>query len=103
MLHTCDAAAAERFRSAMASRAVEPSAEVVEPAVERFRTVVQAGAARGDVRSDAVREPVLDVVAGLLMYRSKVCGSELPDQNTAKVIDQVVVPLLRPDSCLSDR
>jgi AcrR family transcriptional regulator len=92
VLYECDAVAAERFQGVIISR-------VVEPSVELFRAVVQRGVARGDVRADAVCELVLDVVPGLLMYRSKVCGSEWPDQDIAKMIDQVMVPLLRPHSC----
>jgi AcrR family transcriptional regulator len=92
VLYECDAVAAERFQGVIISR-------VVEPSVELFRTVVQRGVARGDVRADAVCELVLDVVPGLLMYRSKVCGSEWPDQDIARMIDQVMVPLLRPHSC----
>jgi hypothetical protein len=92
VLHECDVVAAERFQGVIISR-------VVEPSVELFRAVVQRGVARGDVRADAVCELVLDVVPGLLMYRSKVCGSEWPDQDIARMIDQVMVPLLRPHSC----
>jgi AcrR family transcriptional regulator len=92
VLYECDAVAAERFQGVIISR-------VVEPSVELFRAVVQRGVARGDVRADAVCELVLDVVPGLLMYRSKVCGSEWPDHDIAKMIDQVMVPLLRPHTC----
>lgn len=92
VLYECDAAAAERFQGLIISRVVEPSAQL-------FRAVVQRGVNRGDVRADALCELVLDVIPGLLMYRSKVCGSEWLDQDIAKMIDQVMVPLLRPHSC----
>lgn len=92
VLYECDAAAAERFQGLIVSRVVEPSAQL-------FRAVVQRGVNRGDVRADALCELVLDVIPGLLMYRSKVCGSEWRDQDIAKMIDQVMLPLLRPHSC----
>ncbi|ATW52876.1 TetR/AcrR family transcriptional regulator [Streptomyces peucetius] len=92
VLHECDAVAAERFQGVIVNRVVQPSKEL-------FRAVVQRGVSRGDVRSDAACELVLDVIPGLLMYRSKVCGSEWPDQDIAQMIDQVMVPLLRPHSC----
>lgn len=92
VLHECDAVAAERFQGVIVNRVVQPSKEL-------FRAVVQRGVSRGDVRVDAACELVLDVIPGLLMYRSKVCGSEWPDQDIAQMIDQVMVPLLRPHSC----
>ncbi|UYQ64879.1 TetR/AcrR family transcriptional regulator [Streptomyces peucetius] len=92
VLYECDAAAAERFQGLIVSR-------VVEPSVQLFRAVVQRGVNRGDVRADALCELVLDVIPSLLMYRSKVCGSEWRDQDIAKMIDQVMLPLLRPHSC----
>ncbi|MER6617283.1 TetR/AcrR family transcriptional regulator [Streptomyces xantholiticus] len=92
VLHECDAVAAERFQGVIVNRVVQPSKEL-------FRAVVQRGVSRGDVRADAACELVLDVIPGLLMYRSKVCGSEWPDQDIAQMIDQVMVPLLRPHSC----
>ncbi|GGW50593.1 TetR/AcrR family transcriptional regulator [Streptomyces xantholiticus] len=92
VLHECDAVAAERFQGLIVNRVVEPSKEL-------FRAVVRRGVSRGDVRPDAACELVLDVIPGLLMYRSKVCGSEWPDTDIAQMIDQVMVPLLRPHSC----
>ncbi|MEU0370333.1 TetR/AcrR family transcriptional regulator [Streptomyces sp. NPDC006283] len=89
VLYECDAATAERFHGVIVDRVVEPSTQL-------FREVVHRGVQRGDVRADAVCELVLDVVPGLLMYRSKVCGSEWPDKDIAEMIDRVMVPLLRP-------
>lgn len=88
VLHECDAASAERFQDLIVSRVINPSTRL-------FRDVVKRGVRRGDVRADAVCELVFDVVPGLLMYRSKVCGSEWPDQDLAEMVDRVMVPLLR--------
>ncbi|MDQ1007890.1 AcrR family transcriptional regulator [Streptomyces sp. V4I23] len=89
VLHECDSASAERFHGVIVNRVVEPSNRL-------FREVVRRGVARGDVRADATCDLVFDVIPGLLMYRSKVCGSEWPDEDIAQMIDQVMVPLLRP-------
>ncbi|MGW3403241.1 TetR/AcrR family transcriptional regulator [Streptomyces zhihengii] len=88
VLHECDAASAERFQGVIVSRVIDPSTRL-------FRDVLKRGVRRGDVRADAVCELVFDVVPGLLMYRSKVCGSEWPDQDLAEMVDRVMVPLLR--------
>jgi AcrR family transcriptional regulator len=89
VIHECDTASAERFHRVIVDRVVEPSNRL-------FREVVRRGVARGDVRADATCDLVFDVIPGLLMYRSKVCGSEWPDEDIAQMIDQVMVPLLRP-------
>ncbi|MFF3285543.1 TetR/AcrR family transcriptional regulator [Streptomyces sp. NPDC003023] len=92
VLYECDSTAAVRFHGLITSRVVGPSARL-------FREVVNRGVRRGDVRADAACELVLDVIPGLLMYRSKVCGSEWTDGDIAEMIDQVMVPLLRPHTC----
>ncbi|WP_443044067.1 TetR/AcrR family transcriptional regulator [Streptomyces sp. NBC_00322] len=89
VLHECDSSTAERFHGVIVRQLVEPSNQL-------FRKVVHRGVARGDVRPDATGDLVFDVIPGLMMYRSKVCGSEWPDEDISKMIDQVMVPLLRP-------
>ncbi|MEV6782295.1 TetR/AcrR family transcriptional regulator [Streptomyces sp. NPDC051098] len=89
VLHECDSAAAERFLAVIVRQVIEPSTQL-------FRDVVSRGMVRGDVRPDAAHNLVIDVIPGLMMYRSKVCGSEWPDGEIAEMIDQVMVPLLRP-------
>ncbi|WP_406113415.1 TetR/AcrR family transcriptional regulator [Streptomyces sp. NBC_01014] len=89
VLHECDSAAAERFHGLIFQKVIEPSARL-------FDDVVSRGIERGDVRPDAVSDLVRDVIPGLMMYRSKVCGSEFPDGDLARMIDEVMVPLLRP-------
>jgi AcrR family transcriptional regulator len=93
VLYECDTATAERFQSLINTRVIGPSTQL-------FREVVHRGVRRGDVRADAACELVFDVIPGLLMYRSKICGSRWPDPDIAEMIDQVMVPLLRPHSCL---
>ncbi|MEV8569239.1 TetR/AcrR family transcriptional regulator [Streptomyces sp. NPDC051322] len=91
VLHECDHVAAERFHGLILQQVAEPSAR-------RFNDVVRRGIERGDVRPDAVSTLICDVVPGLMMYRSKVCGSEFPDDDLARMVDEVMVPLLRPRS-----
>ncbi|MFJ8309636.1 MULTISPECIES: TetR/AcrR family transcriptional regulator [unclassified Streptomyces] len=89
VLYECDHAVADRFHSLIVRRVIEPSNRL-------FREVVRRGIERGDVRPDATGELVFDVIPGLMMFRSKVCGSEWSDEDIAAMIDEVMVPLLRP-------
>ncbi|MEU4493855.1 TetR/AcrR family transcriptional regulator [Streptomyces sp. NBC_00210] len=91
VLHECDTTTAERFHGVIVRGVIEPSNRL-------FREVVCRGVTRGDVRPDITSDLVLEVIPGLMMYRSKVCGSEWPDEDIAEMIDQVMVPLLRPRS-----
>ncbi|WP_406430072.1 TetR/AcrR family transcriptional regulator [Streptomyces sp. NBC_01589] len=88
VLHECDAGSAERFQSVILKGVIQPSTELL-------REVVDRGIARGDVRSDATSELSFEVIPAMMMYRSKVCGSEWTDGELAEMIDQVVVPLFR--------
>ncbi|MGV9311689.1 TetR/AcrR family transcriptional regulator [Streptomyces sp. NPDC003691] len=94
VLHECDPATAERFNEVIKGK-------VVEPSVRLIRAVLDRGVARGEVRSDALDDMVLEVIPGLMMYRSKVCGSEWGDGEIAEMVDRVMIPLLR--SCASAR
>ncbi|MEU2155973.1 TetR/AcrR family transcriptional regulator [Streptomyces sp. NPDC019396] len=90
VLHECDdETTAERFRALIISG-------VAEPASRLFLEVVRRGIKRGDVRADATGSLVGDVMPAILMYRSKVCGSEWPDAEIGEMVDQIMVPLLRP-------
>ncbi|CUM37981.1 TetR/AcrR family transcriptional regulator [Streptomyces gardneri] len=88
VLHECDAESAQRFHDLIV-------AGVTEPSTRLFKDVLRRGIDRGDVRADAIDGLVLDVIPALMMYRSKVCGSEWPDGEIADMIDRVMVPLLR--------
>ncbi|MEU8526078.1 MULTISPECIES: TetR/AcrR family transcriptional regulator [Streptomyces] len=89
VLHECDSVAAERLHGLIVSG-------LIEPATELFGEVVRRGIRRGDVRADALGDLVFDVVPAMMMYRTKVCASEWTDADIAAMIDQVMVPLLRP-------
>ncbi|MGP3632195.1 TetR/AcrR family transcriptional regulator [Streptomyces sp. 24-1644] len=88
VLHECDVSAAERFHEVIMNGVVGPSTEL-------FREVVGRGVGRGEVRPDAVDDMVFDVIPAMMMYRTKVCGSEWPDEEIARMIDHVMMPILR--------
>lgn len=69
---------------------------VVEPTKQRILDVVRRGIERGEVRPDATGDIVADVVPALMMYRSKIGGREITEEDLIEVVDQVMLPLLRP-------
>ncbi|ROQ70046.1 TetR family transcriptional regulator [Streptomyces sp. 840.1] len=88
VLHECDASTAERFQSVILNGVIAPSTELI-------REVVSRGVDRGEVRSDALRGMAFDVIPAMMMYRSKVCGSEWSDGDIAELIDEVAMPFFR--------
>ncbi|WP_308120308.1 TetR/AcrR family transcriptional regulator [Streptomyces bambusae] len=88
LLHECDSVSAQRFHELI--RTV-----VTEPSTRHVRDLVGRGIVRGDVRPDATGDYVVDVIPAMMMYRSKVCGSEWTDLDIAEMLDQVLVPLLK--------
>ncbi|MFJ6216288.1 TetR/AcrR family transcriptional regulator [Streptomyces sp. NPDC092296] len=69
---------------------------VVEPAKREMLEILRRGVARGDVRPDAADPLIADVVPALLLYRSKVCGGELPEGFAERLVDQVLLPMVAP-------
>lgn len=88
VLHECDASTAERFQSVILNGVIGPSTDLI-------REVVSRGIDRGEVRPDALRGLAFDVIPAMMMYRSKVCGSEWSDGDIADLIDQVAMPFFR--------
>ncbi|MCF3120654.1 TetR/AcrR family transcriptional regulator [Streptomyces arenae] len=88
VLHECDSATAERFHEVIFEG-------VIEPSVKLIKEVLSRGIERGEVRSGGVDSYVCDVIPAMLMYRSKVCGSEWSDEEFEALVDQVMIPLLR--------
>ncbi|MGY4998472.1 TetR/AcrR family transcriptional regulator [Streptomyces sp. 900105245] len=89
VIHECDQMQAERFQDVIVGG-------VVKPTVELLREVVVRGIERGEVRPDAANGYVFDAIPAMMMYRSKVCASEWSDQELEEMIDQLMLPLLRP-------
>ncbi|MDW8806069.1 TetR/AcrR family transcriptional regulator [Streptomyces scabiei] len=88
VIHECDTVQAERFHGVIIGG-------VVEPTVRLLREVVERGIRRGEVRPDAANGYVFDAIPAMMMYRSKVCGSEWSERDIEELIDQLMVPLLR--------
>ncbi|MFD7817596.1 TetR/AcrR family transcriptional regulator [Streptomyces sp. NPDC059785] len=90
VLHECDASQAERLQTVILGG-------VVEPTMRLLREIIRRGISRGEVRSDAANGYVFDAIPAMMMYRSKVCASEWSEVDLEEMIDQLMVPLLRPD------
>ncbi|MBK3579135.1 TetR/AcrR family transcriptional regulator [Streptomyces sp. MBT65] len=89
VIHECDTAQAERFHGVIFEG-------VVEPTIKMLRDAINRGIERGEVRSDASNSYVFDAIPAMMMYRSKMCGSEWVDRDIEEMIDQLMLPLLRP-------
>ncbi|MBC9728482.1 TetR/AcrR family transcriptional regulator [Streptomyces sp. TRM68367] len=89
VIHECDPDQAERFHGVIIGG-------VVEPTVKLLREIITRGVDRGEVRSDAANGYVFDVIPAMMMYRSKLCMSEWSDRELEEMIDQLMLPLLRP-------
>ncbi|MFE2098365.1 MULTISPECIES: TetR/AcrR family transcriptional regulator [unclassified Streptomyces] len=89
VIHECDPAQVERFHGVIFEG-------VVEPTIKLLREVITRGIGRGEVRSDAANGYVFDAIPAMMMYRSKMCGSEWSEQDLEEMIDRLMLPLLRP-------
>lgn len=89
VIHECDTAQVEHFRAVIAEG-------VIEPTIGLLREVISRGIERKEVRPDAANGYVFDAVPAMMMYRSKVCGCEWADAEIEEMIDQLMLPLLRP-------
>ncbi|MEU6070277.1 MULTISPECIES: TetR/AcrR family transcriptional regulator [Streptomyces] len=90
VIHECDPAQAERFHGLIFEG-------VVEPTIRLLREVITRGIGRGEVRPDAANSYVFDAIPAMMMYRSKMCASEWTDRDLEEMVDQLMLPLLRPD------
>ncbi|MBG7702950.1 TetR/AcrR family transcriptional regulator [Streptomyces sp. MC1] len=89
VIHECDHVQVGRFEGVIVGT-------VVEPTVKLLREVITRGIERGEVRSDAANGYVFDAIPAMMMYRSKMCASEWSDGDLEEMIDQLMLPLLRP-------
>ncbi|MEU6608915.1 TetR/AcrR family transcriptional regulator [Streptomyces shenzhenensis] len=90
VIHECDSTQAERFHSVIIEG-------LVEPTIKLLHEVIIRGVERGEVRPDAANGYVYDAIPAMMMYRAKVCVSEWPDRDIEEMIDQLMLPLLRPE------
>jgi AcrR family transcriptional regulator len=69
---------------------------VKEPRKRMFLDLLARGADRGQVRPAAVSQLVAEVGPALVMQRFLAEGAPVPDAYVVSVVDDVVMPLLRP-------
>jgi AcrR family transcriptional regulator len=69
---------------------------VKEPRKRMFLDLLARGAARGQVRPTAATPLVAEVGPALVMQRFLADGAPVPDDYVVSVVDDVVMPLLRP-------
>ena len=69
---------------------------VKEPRKRMFLDLLVRGAARGQVRAAAATQLVAEVGPALVMQRFLADGAPVPDDYVVSVVNDVVMPLLRP-------
>ncbi|MFE2104640.1 TetR/AcrR family transcriptional regulator [Kitasatospora sp. NPDC059463] len=80
---------AELFKDFIGRRMLEPTKDVI-------LDILRRGAERGDVRPGAASPVVADVVPAMLLYRLKVCDRRIGPEFVDQLVDEVLVPLIRP-------
>ncbi|MFD0684716.1 TetR-like C-terminal domain-containing protein [Actinomadura fibrosa] len=69
---------------------------ISEPVREMmYRSLVQ-GAERGEVRPGAVTRRIANVGPALIVYHNLTEGGEIPDDHLASVVDEILMPIVRP-------
>ncbi|MEU9558458.1 TetR/AcrR family transcriptional regulator [Streptomyces fumanus] len=89
VIHECDDLQTERFHAVIYDG-------VIEPTIRMLREVITRGIERKEVRAGAANGYVFDAIPAMMMYRSKLCDCEWSDSELEEMIDQLMVPLLRP-------
>jgi AcrR family transcriptional regulator len=69
---------------------------VFEPRKHTFEAVLERAAGRGQLRPGVAAKLVADVGPALVMQRFLAEGPPIPDDYLVSVLDEVVLPLLRP-------
>jgi AcrR family transcriptional regulator len=69
---------------------------VLQPRKRMFLDVLRRGVDRGEVRPEAVNPLVVEVGPAMVVQRFLVDGAPVPDDYLVTVVDDLVMPLLRP-------
>ncbi|MGW1173609.1 TetR-like C-terminal domain-containing protein [Kitasatospora sp. NPDC002543] len=69
---------------------------VVGPTTALIAEVLDRGTERGEVRPGSVTPLVTDLVPALLLYRIKMCGGEAVQLDPAEIVDELLLPIVRP-------
>jgi len=88
------AVGAESSRDAELAAALD--ARVGCPKREALLGLLQRGVARGEVRPEAADELVAEVLPAMLLTRLVVQGLPVSDEHIERIVDNIVMPLLRP-------
>ena len=78
--------------------AAEFRARVLQPKAQVSRTVFQRAADRGEVRHDLDLDLVAPALAGIVLHRLFVMGETPGPQLIEHVIDQIILPAVRPQA-----
>ena len=70
--------------------------KVLEPGRQVLIGVLRRGLERGEVRAGADIELLADVGPAMMMYRAKVSGGEVTVEYPVRLVDEVLMPMLRP-------
>ena len=77
--------------------------DVIGPKVQATLTIYARAQARGEIRDDVDLELVGGALAGIVLHRHYMAG-DFPDQNLiARVLDQIILPAVRPNSSDKER
>jgi AcrR family transcriptional regulator len=69
---------------------------VLKPRKCMFEAVLRRAAGRGEVRPEAINPLIMEVGPAMLAQRFLVDGPPVPDAYVVSIIDDVVMPLLKP-------
>jgi len=70
--------------------------KVIEPGRRISVEVLRRGIERGEVRAGADVELLADVGPAMMMYCAKMSGGDVSADHPARVVDEVLMPMLRP-------
>jgi AcrR family transcriptional regulator len=71
-------------------------AQLADLRTQQVMDLLQRGAARGEIRGEAITPLLASVAPMLVMNHFLLHGAPMPDEALSEVVDQIVLPLLRP-------
>jgi AcrR family transcriptional regulator len=69
---------------------------VFDPSRSATTELLRRGVARGEVRADTDVDLLADLGPAMMMYRAKVCGGDVDDSYPKRLVDNALMPMLRP-------
>jgi AcrR family transcriptional regulator len=73
-------------------------AKFLAPRQQVLRAILQQAHDRGEVRPDADLDLIADVIPAVLLYRLSLVDDAPPDDLFLQIIQQILLPSLRPDT-----